>query len=266
MIKGKAFKRALQTNQAYRVLDNGKIPLITDCTELITPEKAQEYLTKNKYNRPINWKSVEKYCDLIQADKWLLTPQGIVFDNDNDLINGQNRLWAIIYANTAVYMRVSRGVPAHAAAVLDRGRPQTARDLATRQTTQKHKPIEATIAKASLALAGIPRPNEDVQAAQIVKGAPIITSLFEIIKGAKKSKAAYMILGAICTDINTVDKAQSIAKHVEELGAELENQLKPATAGQCWGKGAAFVLAMEKARSVVHRFNQREVTHVETGN
>lgn len=46
-LKGRSLKRALETKDAARLLD-GDIPLITDTTELITVEKAQELLKKNK--------------------------------------------------------------------------------------------------------------------------------------------------------------------------------------------------------------------------
>ena len=136
MIKGKALRRALESKDAMRI--NGEIPLIVDTTELITPAIAQEMLKHNKTNRPINWRKVEEYADLMAHDQWKLHSQGIIFDPDGNILTGQKRLWAVVYSGKDVLMRVSRGCPADTVRILDRGTPQTARDMASRETKRKH--------------------------------------------------------------------------------------------------------------------------------
>jgi hypothetical protein len=246
-MKGKALRRAAATSEAYRI--DGAVPLIIDTTEYITPEKAHEYLRKNRYNRPTNWKRVEEYSDLMAAGKWQLTPQGIVFDNDGELINGQNRLWAVIYSGVSVYMRVSRGSPVVVSSVLDRGMPQSARDLATRVSGRKHSPVEASIARGVLALKGQPKPSKDVLAEEIKAQSERIEGLFSITAGTKKTKSVIMCLAAIC--VVRPEAANHLAKHVADFALTLEDKLRPLTPAQCWGKGAAFVLAMEKAKEII---------------
>ena len=244
MIKGKALRRAVATSQAERIFEN--IPLLIDKTEFVSPEIAHEYLKKNKYNRPTNWNRVEQYCDEITAGKWKLTPQGIVFDTEGNLINGQNRLWAIVYSGIGIHIRVSRGSPPEVATLLDRGAPQSARDLATRKTLKRHSPIEASVARAVIAANGKLRPSTDELAERIAVNSDKVKQLLEKTKGTKKSKPVLMILGAICA----LDKINA-AKHIESLSRDLENELKPLTPTQCWGKGAVFLFAMEKAKQIV---------------
>ena len=156
-MKGKALKRALEVDP---IRAGGDIPLITDKTELITPTVAQEMLRANKDNRPINWKKVEEYSDAMVRGEWKLHAQGIVLDEGGNILTGQKRLWAVIYADVSVYMRVSRGNPKDTAKLLDRGDPQSARDLASRGTGRWHSPTESSIARACAALTGNMRPSK----------------------------------------------------------------------------------------------------------
>src|SRR5262249_10526113 len=149
----------IETTDALRI--NANVPLITDKTELITPEVAMEYLKANKNNRPINWARVEEYAAIMARGDWKLHSQGVVFDTNGNILTGQKRLWAVVKAKVGVYMRVSRGTPPEAARLLDRGTPQTARDLATRETGRKHSPTEVSIMRAYAAMQGNTRPDTD---------------------------------------------------------------------------------------------------------
>jgi hypothetical protein len=115
-MKGKALGRAMETKDVIRI--SGDVPLITDVTELVTPELAEKILKRNKNNRPINWRKVEEYARLMTEGKWKLHSQGIVIDADGNLLTGQKRLWAIIYSGTSVLMRISRGCPSNTASLL----------------------------------------------------------------------------------------------------------------------------------------------------
>ena len=104
----KAMKRAMETKDAIRL--SGKIPLIVDSTEEISPEIAQEILKKNKANRPINWHKVEEYADLMARGQWKLHSQGIIIDDKGNLLTGQKRLWAIVYSGVTIPMRSAEDV------------------------------------------------------------------------------------------------------------------------------------------------------------
>ena len=65
-MKGKALRRALMTSDAVRIDTN--LPAITDRTELISPEDAEEMLKKNARNRPVNWNKVEEYAAIMRRE------------------------------------------------------------------------------------------------------------------------------------------------------------------------------------------------------
>lgn len=79
----------------------------------ITPSWAAEILqTRNPHNRNISPRVVDKFVRDINANGWVLTHQGIAFDENGDLIDGQHRLEAIRRAGKSVKMIVTTGLPA----------------------------------------------------------------------------------------------------------------------------------------------------------
>lgn len=96
-----------------------------DRDELITPEKAAEYLKHNKINRPLKPERIRAYVAAMKAGKWQLTHQGIAFKSNGDLADGQNRLTAIVESGVPVMMKVTYDMDA---TILDRGAPRSDRD------------------------------------------------------------------------------------------------------------------------------------------
>ncbi|MFJ2420557.1 hypothetical protein [Streptomyces brevispora] len=87
---------------------------------LVTPELAREWLKRNiKHNRPISTAKVKQWRTAIDGGLWKLTHQGIAFDPDGNLIDGQHRLMAIGAGDVPVWIPVFYGVPAECFAVLD---------------------------------------------------------------------------------------------------------------------------------------------------
>ena len=83
----------------------------TSTVELITPEKAHEYLQFNPANnRSISQGAVHAYACEMRAGHWVLTHQGIAFSEAGGLIDGQHRLHAIIKAGVSVRMMTTRNV------------------------------------------------------------------------------------------------------------------------------------------------------------
>jgi hypothetical protein len=245
-MKGKALRRALETTDALRV--NAAVPLIVTTTELITPEIAKDMLRRNAKNRPVNWHKVEEYAAVMHAGRWQLHDQGIMLDVDNNILTGQKRLWAVIKAGINVYMRVSRGNPADTAHVIDRGVPQSSRDLAARETGRAHSPVEASIGRAMLVLRGELKPSPDAIATVLRDQASALATVLALTRGSRKSRELLMILAALLVERS--DMRQYMAS-VPILVDQLTAALAPRTAAECWGRGAAFSLAMEQARRVV---------------
>lgn len=115
----------METHILNRVNDV-QVDEITTTREVITPEIAAEYLKRNTFNRPLIKRAVQIYADTIRKGQWLLTSQGISFNNNGELIDGQHRLTAIIEAGIPVEMLVFRGVSNAAFQVLDTGKNRNA--------------------------------------------------------------------------------------------------------------------------------------------
>lgn len=247
-LKGKSLRRACLTNDSFRI--SGDVPLIQDTTEFITPEKAQEMLKLNKNNRPVNFNKVEEYKKKMQAGEWKFHAQGIVLDGRGNILTGQKRLWAIVYSGIGQYMRVSRGSPAETAPLLDRGTPQSARDVASRKTERKHSPSEASVIRAMYAIQGNVRPSLDEIADGLQANDIFLGIAMEKTKRIKKTKPVMMILAALCASRGNGER---LLGQVEPLAEELTTALLPIKIQDCWNRGAAFTLAMEKAVDICSR-------------
>ncbi|GAA0641519.1 hypothetical protein GCM10009601_59060 [Streptomyces thermospinosisporus] len=94
----------------------------------VSPQLAAEWLTHNTRNRPLSRGTVQHLAAQIQRGEWQLTHQGIAFDEDGALIDGQHRLAAVVKAGVTVPMTVTHGVPRSAFTVMDTGRKRTGRD------------------------------------------------------------------------------------------------------------------------------------------
>ncbi len=249
--KGKAYRRASECADSIRLVHD--IPLIVDKTEIITPTIAHEMLQRNTNNRPINWKKVEEYAAIMAKGEWKLHSQGIILDEKNNILTGQKRLWAIIYSDTAVPMRVSRGCPSNTVRMIDRGEPQSARDMAARETTRKHSPYEVSLARGFLVLHDKTKPSKDQLADTMIQQSEMFSSVLAETKGTKKTKSILMILSAICFISRDIKEAKNKSLMAETYANNLDTCLSPSSAAQCWGKGAAFTLAMKQAQTVVSR-------------
>jgi hypothetical protein len=94
----------------------------------VTPELAVEWLGKNTHNRPLSRSSVTALAQAIERGEWQISHQGLAFNQDGDLIDGQHRLAAIARAGIPVEILVTWDVPNSSFTVLDTGRKRTGRD------------------------------------------------------------------------------------------------------------------------------------------
>ena len=78
---------------------------------VVTPELAADWLKHNRRNRRIKERQLEGYINDMRNGAWLTTHEGIAFDEDENLTDGQHRLEAIVRAKKAVLMLVSTGWP-----------------------------------------------------------------------------------------------------------------------------------------------------------
>jgi hypothetical protein len=95
----------------------------------VTPEMAFKWLEGNTHNRPVIQAHVERLAREIRAGRWHPTHQGIAFDTNGLLIDGQHRLWAIVEAKIPVSIRVFYNEPPENVIVLDCGQRRSNLDV-----------------------------------------------------------------------------------------------------------------------------------------
>jgi len=109
------------------MIDNTKIknPVGTGLV-LVTPDYAKEILaTKNSINRRLNPMRVDTLVQIILNNQWQITHQGVAFDIEGNLVDGQHRLAAIAKAGVPVKILVSYNLEPESRLVVDSGAPRT---------------------------------------------------------------------------------------------------------------------------------------------
>jgi len=97
--------------------------------QTITPTKAAELLEANTTNRPVSRSVVRSFAEAMQRGEWIVTHQGIAFDVNGVLIDGQHRLAAIVEADVPVDLTVFTDVDDGTFDVLDTGKRRNAADV-----------------------------------------------------------------------------------------------------------------------------------------
>ncbi len=97
--------------------------------ELITPEIAKVWLANNTGNRKIRKSRVEVYALAMARGEWQITHQGIAFDTDGRLLDGQHRLEAIVQYGRPVEMMVTRNIPSDGFHIMDMGMTRSHADV-----------------------------------------------------------------------------------------------------------------------------------------
>lgn len=96
---------------------------------IVGPQEAEAFLAHNaKNNRKISQSYVETLACIIRNGKWMLTHQGIAFNERGELIDGQHRLSAIVQAGIAVPLMVTTGENNNAILLVDNNKGRNARD------------------------------------------------------------------------------------------------------------------------------------------
>lgn len=104
--------------------------MITTTIETITPETAKNYLTLNApQQRTVRKAWVKSLSKMIKDGDFMVTHQGIAFDDQGRVIDGQHRLHAIVDAGQAVQMMVARNVPSDVWHATDQGVVRTSKEV-----------------------------------------------------------------------------------------------------------------------------------------
>lgn len=104
-------------------------PKLTSEFMKVTPAMAIKWLGKNYENnrKSRDW-HIQELSDSIKNNEWVTTHQGIAFDKNGVLIDGQHRLQAIIAADMPVIMLVVKNLTPDSFGVIDAGMKRTLAD------------------------------------------------------------------------------------------------------------------------------------------
>lgn len=102
---------------------------VTSQAVLMTPELASGYLSRNKRNRPLRKGRVERYARDMAEGRWQLNGETVIVSDQDNLMNGQHRLEAVVKAAVPVWMMLTTGVPEAAFSTMDAGLTRTAGDV-----------------------------------------------------------------------------------------------------------------------------------------
>jgi hypothetical protein len=111
----------------------------------VTPDLATRWLEGNVHNRPLRQSTVERYARDMADGKWRLTHQGIAFDDSEQLIDGQHRLWAVVESKSTIEFLVTRGLDMSAQEYIDGGEKRTTTDVLSLRG-EKASPLTTGIA------------------------------------------------------------------------------------------------------------------------
>jgi len=120
---------------------------------LVTPELAESWLGKNTQNRPLKKNKIALYARDMAAGRWQITGETIKFGTDGRLLDGQNRLHAVIQSDTSIQCLVVYGVHPSAQDVMDSGVARSAGDALAMAGMRNAKSVAAA-ARIAMAIDG----------------------------------------------------------------------------------------------------------------
>jgi len=89
--------------------------------QLITPSVASDMLDRNNRNRPVSKPHVAFLANEMKTGRWETNGDAIRFDTDDNLLDGQHRLLAVIDSGVAIRQLVVTGISPSAFATIDGG-------------------------------------------------------------------------------------------------------------------------------------------------
>lgn len=96
--------------------------------ETVTPQVATDWLRANKHNRPVRRGHVNFLASEILKGNWQVNGQSIVISHDEQVLDGQHRLLAVIEAGQQIKSLVVYGIKPEAFKTMDTGAVRTSAD------------------------------------------------------------------------------------------------------------------------------------------
>jgi hypothetical protein len=95
----------------------------------VTPEMAREWLQRNPRNRHFIPTLLERYTKAMTGKRWVLNGEPIIFNKDNELVDGQHRLRACVDSGESFDTVVVLGIAKTAFKTMNTGRSRTSADV-----------------------------------------------------------------------------------------------------------------------------------------
>jgi len=119
----------------------------------ITPVAARRWLDESEHkNRAITRERVLRYRRLMREGLWRLNGESIIFDDENNLLNGRHRLTAAAEEKVGFPSIVVRGIEPEAFDTMDQGKNRSLSDMISIEG-RHHTTIQAGAARVVYALA-----------------------------------------------------------------------------------------------------------------
>ena len=123
--------------------------------ELITPSLAKKYIESNINNRRLKISNIARYAKDMANGRWKSdTAEPIKISKSGIILDGQNRLHAIIKSNTPIFFHVATNVEDDVFDVLDTGASRSAGDVFRIKGIKQENTIPSIIAMYNLLLDG----------------------------------------------------------------------------------------------------------------
>jgi hypothetical protein len=202
----------------------GNLPKgVTVDVEWIGPAQATEFLKSNTNNRNQKEHSILDYANDMRTGNWAFNGASICFDVNGTLLDGQNRLTAVVRSSTKQLFLVVRGLQPRTMTTIDTGSKRSPADafkiagLAEGSFNQL-----AAITKGLLLLKNGGRPSISDQTAFMEKNRKQVVSAYRISVNAGAALKARKLLGVAAFYTNREDVFKS-AQFFDALatGAEL---------------------------------------------
>lgn len=118
---------------------------ITPTHEVVTPELAAEWLSTNLNNRDLRKERVTRLAGILVRGEWECSQDGIGFDTNGKLLNGQHRLVAILISGVSAEFIVVRGMRAESMEIMDTGLSRNVGDSLKRRGIANHYVVGAAL-------------------------------------------------------------------------------------------------------------------------
>lgn len=153
----------------------------------VTPEMAKNWLdTVNTHNRTVRDTTIQTYARDMEHGNWLQTGEPIKFSVKGVLLDGQQRLAAMVRSNVTLELFAVWDLSLEAQAFMDTGRKRTAANM-LELAGEKDSAVLASAAKLALGVeSGLPKPSAyeatHAEVANYVKAHPELRRAVEVTR------------------------------------------------------------------------------------